>query len=231
MSLRAKPWAGVAVALAGLAAGVLMTRPARSQSASRGDDTPRKWTFDYEHTLVLSEEESEESYAIYSTLLKAELPSWHLKRYAIEEWTQDMRSSPRDPLCLEVAPRQKATYQEVIADYLAKNRRRHQLEYRFDLLDYLLLPPEEARKVSDLLFARNSNTSPNADNQPFYPDLRVVYTLSEVGFNHDHTRAIVYLGHLCGAMCGGGGYAVLVRRDGKWQRDTKFIGSVCAWAS
>ena len=49
-----------------------------------------------------------------------------------------------------------------------------------------------------------------------YPDSGGWIELSAVGFNADKTVAVVYVGHSCGGLCGGGGFQVLQKRDGKW---------------
>jgi hypothetical protein len=40
-----------------------------------------------------------------------------------------------------------------------------------------------------------------------------------VGFSRDGMRALVYVGHECGSLCGGGKYHLLVKKDGRWQVD------------
>jgi hypothetical protein len=54
--------------------------------------------------------------------------------------------------------------------------------------------------------------------------------LSAVGFNADKTVAVVYMGHHCGGLCGGGGFHVLQKKGGKWAPLT-WKGSSCAWES
>jgi hypothetical protein len=43
--------------------------------------------------------------------------------------------------------------------------------------------------------------------------------------------ALVYVGHDCGSLCGGGGYHRLVKRLGQWQDDREYRGITCGWAS
>jgi len=203
---------------------------AQSSQEARPAETEQTWTHDDNDPLVLSEEETEDSYAIYSMLLKEELKDWHLKRYAIEEWTGDMRARPNDPLCLKPTEEKQATYQEEFEDFLRKNRSRHQLAHRFSLDDYLLLSPEESKHVARL-FSGESDSHRSDDDRRLYHNINAIFTVSEVGFNRDHTRAIAYVGHVCGNLCGGGEYHLLVKRDGKWQKDPDFKGTACAWVS
>jgi hypothetical protein len=54
--------------------------------------------------------------------------------------------------------------------------------------------------------------------------------LSAVGFNPEKSIAVVYAGHHCGNLCGGGGFAVLRKEAGKW-KPMAFRGQQCVWAS
>jgi len=63
-----------------------------------------------------------------------------------------------------------------------------------------------------------------------YPDSGGFIELSAVGFNKDKTVAVVYMGHSCGGLCGGGTFYVLAKHDGKWG-PARYGGGSCAWAS
>lgn len=63
-----------------------------------------------------------------------------------------------------------------------------------------------------------------------HPDSSGWIELSAVGFNADKTVAVIYHGHHCGNLCGGGGFTVLRKKEGKWQ-PWQFKGAGCAWAS
>ncbi len=49
-----------------------------------------------------------------------------------------------------------------------------------------------------------------------YPDSGGYNELSAVGFNSDKTVAVVYVAHFCGGLCGGGGFHVLEKKEGKF---------------
>ena len=54
---------------------------------------------------------------------------------------------------------------------------------------------------------------------------------SAVGFDPVKRRAMVYMAHSCGALCGGGTHHLLEKVDGAW-REAKIPGvSNCVWAS
>ncbi len=63
-----------------------------------------------------------------------------------------------------------------------------------------------------------------------YPDSGGLIELSAVGFNADKTVAVVYMGHSCGLLCGGGEFHVLQKRDGKWL-PLSWRGMSCSWVS
>jgi len=64
-----------------------------------------------------------------------------------------------------------------------------------------------------------------------FPDSGGYMTASPVGFNGAKNRAMVYLGHSCGALCGGGGFHFLERLNGDWH-EVRLPGvSRCGWAS
>jgi hypothetical protein len=233
MTSHAKLAVGLPAFLAVLSLGILFQ--SRLALAQSGQGTPpaeseQVWTRDYNDPLVLTEEETEDSYAIYSMLLKEELKDWHLKRYAIQEWSGDMRARPSDPLCLQPAKEQRATYQDLFQDFLRKNRSRHQLAYRFSLDDYLLLTPGESKHVAGL-FSGSPISRWNDDDRKLYHDVNVIFTVSAVGFERDHSHALVYIGHFCGPLCGEGSYHLLVKRGGKWQNDLDYKGTGCQWVS
>jgi hypothetical protein len=54
--------------------------------------------------------------------------------------------------------------------------------------------------------------------------------LSPVAFNAGKTIAVVYKGHSCGSLRGGGTFHVLEKKDAIW-RDMSWRGTSCAWAS
>jgi hypothetical protein len=168
--------------------------------------------------LTLAEEQ--DSYEIYSMLLRTEVgPEWKIAAWAIKEQTQTfpvLASSNDDHLrqCLSVSQDQKSIYQPLIQGYLAKNQKKLVLERKFDLPQYALVG-----------FGRTSGRA----NAPVAAS--IVFEVSAVGFNRDRTRALVYVGHHCGSLCGSGGYHLLVKKDGKWQVDREYRGVSCLWGS
>jgi len=158
--------------------------------------------------LTLAEEQ--DSFEIYSMLLRSEMPpAWNISAWNIAEQTRTFPGLPRHNIreCLLVSQEQESIYLPLFEDYLAKNQRKRTLERKFDLPQYALVD-----------FGRASAGS-------------VVFEVSAVGFNNDRTRALVYVGHHCGSLCGGGQYHLLVKKEGKWQIDREYHGLSCVWRS
>jgi len=53
------------------------------------------------------------------------------------------------------------------------------------------------------------------------------FYLSPVGFDANHTHAIVYENYLCGNLCGWGAYHLLVKNTGRWEEAKDVNG--CTW--
>ena len=69
--------------------------------------------------------------------------------------------------------------------------------------------------------------------KPFYdryPDSSGYLQMSAVGFNGARTRALVYMGHQCNNLCGGGSYHLMDKVKGAWLPAT-VSGVGCAWVS
>jgi hypothetical protein len=152
-------------------------------------------------------------------------PQWNITAWAIKQETQTFpnRGSVTFSLnsCLQPAKSQEAIYLPVIEDYIAKNNQKLVLERKFDLPQYALIGPTGVKLIQQRYRV--------ADGFPF--NVTVIFHVSAVGFNRDGTRALVYVGHDCGSLCGGGGYHRIVKRLGRWLDDRDYRGVTCVWAS
>jgi hypothetical protein len=155
-----------------------------------------------------SDERDADAYQIYSVLLRTEVPpSFGIKMWIIK---QETKRGPL-PMCIQPPADQKPTYQPVIENFEQRNRRPLSLQRKFDLPAYDLVA---------------------ASDRSFLGDRAVLFEVSAIGFNEQHTRALVYVGHHCGSECGGGAYHLLVKHNGKWVIDSDFRGAPsCLWKS
>jgi hypothetical protein len=174
--------------------------------------------------LKLTAAEEKDSYEIYSMLVRTEMPGANTEGWAIKQETQTF---PHDgqitfSVCVQPPQDQESIYRPVFDDYTAKNRKVFVLKRKFDLPQYALVGPADLKAIEQ--------RSRVADGFPF--NAPVIFHVSAVGFNPDGTRALVYVGHHCGSLCGGGTYHLLVKKDGRWQVDREYRGApFCVWAS
>ena len=211
------PWRVSAFAMA-----LLLPPTTRSPAYQRPIPPPEQGSA---NNLKLTGAEEKDSYEIYSMLLRTELPSqWNITGWAIEQETQTyptfgVMSSIAE--CLQPSKNQESIYRPLIDDYVAKNKGKLVLERKFDLPQYALVGPTDLKAIYQ--------RSRAADGFPF--NASVIFHISAVGFNRDGTRALVYVGHNCGSLCGGGTYHFLLKKDGRWQVDREYGGMSCVWAS
>jgi hypothetical protein len=64
-----------------------------------------------------------------------------------------------------------------------------------------------------------------------YPDSGGFMMVSVPGFDADRKRAIVYMAHACGSLCGGGTHHLLEKMGGAWREASVPGVQNCAWAS
>ena len=168
-----------------------------------------------------SEYEIPEAYEVYSAILPSEWP-WraaNAKRLVIRGETKAY------DMCL----RPEKEYEEIIgpaiSDYVRQNQKSWLLQKNIQIdKPYEIIRADEIKS----LFERGLEGW-----KTFYekhPDSGGWIELSAVGLNPDKTVAVVYMGHSCGGLCGGGRFHVLQKKDGKWV-PLEWKGMRCAWAS
>ncbi len=168
-----------------------------------------------------------DAYEVYAALLPSN-SAWgdlRAKSFVIERETRG--SNPQG--CLPEGKEIKERWADVIEDYKKQNETPRLLSRSFPIeTPYRLISRTE---LSDLF----GNTAKSLSDRwksfyNHYPDSKGFTGFSAVGFNPDKTRALVYVGHHCGMLCGAGGYVFLEKRDGKWAEAT-VKASNCAWIS
>lgn len=163
--------------------------------------------------------EDQEAYEVYSAILPSEWPlrDAHAKTLIIQNETKGYE------MCLRPEKEWQGKIGPAISDYVRANAKPALLQPRIKVeVPYRLIIVDELRSAIQTggwegFFQR-------------YPDSGGWIELSAVGFNVNKTVAVVYMGHHCGPLCGGGGFHVLEKKDGKWVA-LDWKGSSCAWAS
>ena len=115
-------------------------------------------------------------------------------------------------MCLAPDTVSKQILGPAIADYIKVNQKRWLLQRQFQIEKPYELAP--TNQLSNVLQTQAGG----------------LIEVSAVGFNDPKTVAVVYMGHHCGGLCGGGEFHVLQKKDGKWQ-PLIWNGTTCAWAS
>jgi hypothetical protein len=168
-----------------------------------------------------------EAYRVYAALLPNEwtVRSAHAKTLVFEEET----SMPK--MCPEPSGGVLNTeWRDVLDDFHHQNAVPKRLLPGMDLgIPYVVVP--RADILASFTNAPNDRMGGWTAFYQTYPDSGGHMMVSGVGFNPQKTRAIVYMGHSCGLLCGGGTYYFLENSSGRWRemklRDVKS----CAWAS
>ena len=165
--------------------------------------------------------EDSEAYEVYAAILPSEAP-W---RDSHAKWLVIRAETTAYEMCLspdEVSARAIGT---AIVDYVGQNRVPRILRRKIVIDKPYTLLTEAERKAA---FGRSPGDWPAF--YQMYADSGGIIELSAVGFNPDKTVAVVYMGHRCGSLCGGGEFHVLQRNKEKWV-DLKWEGLGCSWAS
>lgn len=163
--------------------------------------------------------EDQEAYEVYSAILPSEWPlrEAHAKTLIIQNETKGYE------MCLRPEKEWQEKIGPAISDYVRSNAKPSILQPRINVeVPYQLIIADELRSVIQ--------TAGWEGFYQRYSDSGGWMELSAVGFNLNKTVAVVYMGHHCGTLCGGGGFHVLEKKDGKWVA-LNWRGSSCAWAS
>ncbi len=174
--------------------------------------------------------DDEEAYKVYAEVLPKGWV-WTVAKatgLVIQQETTRYPNEPLDRTCIKLDEQSKKDWQEVIDNYLLNNQTPRVL-----LPKIPIEKPYELVPRSRLLFPLGSGNQ--RDEYWIKITKRVgnyggILSLSAVGFNRTRDRAIVYMGHHCGGLCGGGTHYFLEKIDGKWNPG-KVSGMVCSWAS
>src|SRR5215471_11863635 len=107
---------------------------------------------------------------------------------------------------------------EAIDDYGVKNAKSYQLTKSPDLkLKYTLITKEKIERI----FKSGLNGWDKFYRQ--FPNSRGIISFSRAGLNSQGDQALVYISRGCGGRCGSGNYLLLVKKNGEWIVQQKFM--------
>ena len=161
----------------------------------------------------------QEAYDVYSAILLSGWPlrDAHAKTLIIQTETKAYE------MCLRPDKEWEEKVGPAISEYVRLNAKPSLLQRKINIK-----VPYQLIKVDELISLIQS-----AGWEGFYQQYEHSggwMELSAVGFNNDKTVAVVYMGHHCGPLCGGGGFHVLEKKAGQWV-PLDWKGASCAWAS
>jgi hypothetical protein len=161
-----------------------------------------------------------EAYNVYSTILPNEWP-WS----AANATTLVIRSETEPYAgCISPDKESEKVVGSAIADYKKENRTKWLLQRQFQIEK-----PYEIVNSDTIAIVQKEGGWNGFYNR--YPNSGGWIELSAVGFNPSKTIAVVYAGHSCGGLCGGGMFHILQKVDGKWV-PLRFKGvTSCSWQS
>jgi hypothetical protein len=164
-----------------------------------------------------------DAYTVYGVIIPAEWPVRvaHAKRILIQDTTEigSMRVPPCYPQGTDIDNGQWAP---ALADFKRQNGEPWALLQQFSLD----LPYDLERKEDLEAFKVRGGW----EDFTTHPDTHGYIILSAVGFDPDRKKAIVYVAHHCGGLCGAGNYHFLERQSGHWTETTPNV-EVCGWIS
>lgn len=167
-----------------------------------------------------------EAYAVYASLLSTE---WSV-RVAAAKTLVFQQESGTNPQCMPSGKPLETEWRPVLESFRVENAGVRTVRAGFTLgVPYVVVPTAEIQSA----FRTDAN-DPMFGWTGFYkryPDSGGFITVSAVGFDRLKQRAMVYMGHSCGSLCGGGMHHLLEKVDGVW-REAKVPGiQQCVWAS
>lgn len=169
--------------------------------------------------------EDPEAYAVWATLLS---DHW-LVRHAGAKTLVIQQETTTDRDCGRSEGLMETDWRPVLDSYTAANAAVHTV-LAGDRLGrpYIVVPSDEIRAF----FKRPYPGDGWSEFHRRYPDSRGYVQVSVVGFDAERKRAMAYLAHRCGGLCGGGTRRLLEKVDGKW-RESKPPPGVewCSWVS
>lgn len=167
--------------------------------------------------------EEPEAYRVYSSIFPKE---WAWQEARANTLVIRVETVPYT-MCIEPDKESEKIIGNAIADYKAVNQHKWLLQRQFDIeKPYELISGEEI----DITFKSGGRDGWEAFYER-HPDSGGWMELSAVGFNTSKTIAVVYAGHHCGWLCGGGTFHVLRKTNGRWLPLQLKGGSFCSWAS
>jgi hypothetical protein len=167
-----------------------------------------------------------EAYTIYASLLPNE---WTV-RVAHAKTLVFQQETGTNWRCMPSGKPLETDWRPVVDNFRAANATERIVRAGFPLgPPYIVVSSAEIKaSFRDL---PNDSMSSWAGFYKRYPDSGGFMVVSAVGFDAPKKRAMVYMAHSCGLLCGGGTHHLLEKVDGAWREAKIPDVSNCMWAS
>ncbi|HEY7285781.1 MAG TPA: hypothetical protein VH497_10080 [Vicinamibacterales bacterium] len=168
-----------------------------------------------------------DAYAVYAAVLPSNwlVRTGHATRLVIQDTTEiaDFAASHCYPKGADI---DNGAWTAALDDFKAQNAEPLALLNQLTLdRPYELVPGDHLRS-----FFKTAGVDGWENFMAAYPDASGYIQLSAVGFDRDKTKAIVYVAHHCGGLCGKGTYHFLERQQGQWRQVSPNV-QTCMWVS
>jgi hypothetical protein len=175
---------------------------------------------------------SEQEYAVYNTVIERLYIQRRSASLIVISKETESGAQPepgKGPVIGVSSPEEMKTALQQIADltpaYQASNDEPAKLKNLFNLsVDYVLAGKKKALAQ---LAKEHGETTQFSKAYPGSETVGLV-GLSRVGFNADHTQALLYAVHWCGSGCGDGAFVLLRKEDNHWNIRYQAIAYVAA---
>ncbi len=167
-----------------------------------------------------------EAYKVYAALLPGEwtVRSAHAKTLVFQQETMT------NPTCMPSGKPLETDWLPVLKDFTSANAAPKLLRAGFDVgVPYVVVPSADIQTTFQSPTA--SRTGGWDGFYQKYPESGGYMAVSAVGFDASKQRAIVYMEHSCGLLCGGGTHHLLEKIGGVWRRAQLAGITNCMWAS
>ncbi len=171
-------------------------------------------------------ETQDDDYAIYSEVIGQKFVNERVDRIVVADRTlmglppvmMGMTQFGDSPQMQRI---RESAANETLQDYEQKNKSSVALENKFSLKVSVVLISEVERDRIFLVSKGGKKGSPNPKGldefHRLYPNCQGFMTLSRIGFNPSKTQALLYVGNLCGGLCGSGQFFLLVKEGNSWK--------------
>jgi hypothetical protein len=167
-----------------------------------------------------------ETYAVYASLL----PDHWLIAHARATSLVFQRETSRRSMCDPIGDTDNEVWRPVVEAFRTANAETHAIRSGQPLgVPYVVVPAGEIRAI----FEYSDTAWVWVDFFATFRGSKGYIEVSAVGFGEQKTRAMVYLAHRCGLLCGGGTYYYLEKFEGRWQKVRPRPEGVpqCVWFS